>query len=305
MASPYLDSVTSPATLDQRFLIENGRPFAELAFDPGSRWGRQHLLACRVIVRSSHDPILPRISSYVDSVWNRETDLPGAIAALIDGPEISYKGLGERQLVGLYGVSLGQVWVALRVCRSPGEFTRSSTPPRRRQQTVREDYVDSGAMTVGSSPLRGDVSSGDSKPSSKDSSIGYIEGASSKLPDPPEDRTLRLVSCFIRQILYHFPPPSEEDLAPTIEFRDEKFCFKGQTRESQKAVRATDDGGRLVGTTINGTCRVDNLGVTLLEAKGRFQIVRDGKPFLSDDCLAQMTCEALALRLSRTRDNPK
>lgn len=41
-----------------------------------------------------------------------------------------------------------------------------------------------------------------------------------------------------------------------------------------------------------------NNRVAMLEAKRSFQLIHDGRPVISDECFAQMSCQAIAARLA-------
>ncbi|KAF4509188.1 hypothetical protein G6O67_005476 [Ophiocordyceps sinensis] len=48
--------------------------------------------------------------------------------------------------------------------------------------------------------------------------------------------------------------------------------------------------------------RMSSNRLAILEAKRRFQYIVDGSPIISDECFAQMTCEALVARLADPLD---
>ncbi|EQL03264.1 hypothetical protein OCS_01024 [Ophiocordyceps sinensis CO18] len=51
-----------------------------------------------------------------------------------------------------------------------------------------------------------------------------------------------------------------------------------------------------------GVFQVSSNRLAILEAKRRFQYIVDGSPIISDECFAQMTCEALVARLADPLD---
>lgn len=63
-------------------------------------------------------------------------------------------------------------------------------------------------------------------------------------------------------------------------------------------MNATDDGGLCLRIQNDqGDFRLRDDCVAILEAKRKFQWLEEGKPTILDECLAQMTCEALLVRL--------
>ncbi|KAI1009982.1 hypothetical protein LB503_011564 [Fusarium chuoi] len=103
----------------------------------------------------------------------------------------------------------------------------------------------------------------------------------------------------MRHILHYTQLPG---LTPVVEFRD--------TRQ-HLGLEMPDLGGHIIAVDDGGLCLkmeeekdrfvvVRNM-VALLEAKRSLKIV-EGKPIISDECLAQMTCEAILARATDPLD---
>lgn len=91
---------------------------------------------------------------------------------------------------------------------------------------------------------------------------------------------------------------------PYVQYRDKRLFYKtAEVEEESKGFQAIDDGGIQCTRTqfIEETQFNDDFQIAILEAKGDFQKVIDGVPVLTDELLAQVVGEALALRLSQTR----
>lgn len=98
---------------------------------PTSGWRRDHLLACRVIVRQTRPYILPILDQHSES---SDTTSPVEILNFVNGPE-SGKHLqkSEHSLVRDFGysISLAQTWAALAAFKGDrdAQRTRHSTGP--------------------------------------------------------------------------------------------------------------------------------------------------------------------------------
>jgi hypothetical protein len=119
-----------------------------------------------------------------------------------------------------------------------------------------------------------------------------------------EIKTERLVTCFLRHILYSVP---YEELELQNRFECRSRLSVGVFTEGGWCIRAEDDGRlrlRLQTFLRNGERayhrpRLSDCYYVLFEAKKRFQHIREGRPTISDAWLGQMTAEALAGRLTR------
>lgn len=128
--------------------------------------------------------------------------------------------------------------------------------------------------------------------------MDYVDQEAHLLLSSPEDETLRLASCVIRHILYYAPPQDSGQLQSVVEFRDAKKRLAVETPELRRKMVATDDGGLYRRIALGNVFTVDKERVAIVEAKRQFQFLESGRPTISDDCLAQMTCEALVARLA-------
>jgi hypothetical protein len=82
-------------------------------------------------------------------------------------------------------------------------------------------------------------------------------------------------------------------MLPYVEYRDNRLSYCAVEGE-RKGFIAIDDGG-IQYKQIEG-----DFQVAIMEAKGDFQKVENGVPILTDDLLAQVVGEAVALRVSQT-----
>ncbi|KAJ5640343.1 uncharacterized protein N7484_008205 [Penicillium longicatenatum] len=293
MANPaYFDSVTSISYFKNRFITEGGKLFSEISNVAASAWCRDHLFACQVIRRDTQYDM----RSFPD------------IHAFLKGPDSTYSSQSEHGLVrdSGYSLSLAQIWAAMAMIKA-GKNLRmdnsedfsvyesddepDSRAKRLRRNTLQEGYVDSSVLQVGSSsPKAESIHTA--------SSLDWVDRATHILLSSPEDETLRLASCVIRHILYYAPPQDTGGLETVIEFRDAKRRLTAITPVLRRKIVAIDDGG-LYRRKANGNIfTVDKERVAIVEAKREFQCLENGRPTISDNCLAQMTREALVSRLA-------
>ncbi|KAK4077625.1 hypothetical protein Purlil1_12263 [Purpureocillium lilacinum] len=301
---PYFDSITSTASFAARFAAEGRQTLSDLQdCSPASDWGRKELFAYRVRVRRGSQSLgLPALIRFIF-----ESDLQSSaeICRFIAGPADGYITESEHHLIRKYGVSGGQVWAAMATfCGWGGhqssaellstvrsERTDENRPKRTRKNTMQEYYVSSDTMQVGSSSPIAEGSQGSA-------SVGYVDSDAHGRLSQPEDATLRFASCVLRHILYFGPPQASESLDVVVEFRDARLRFDVTTPRLERRIVATDDGGLCLREKSAGVFELTNKCLAILEAKKRFQRIIDGRPIISDTCLGQMTCEALAARLA-------
>lgn len=123
MASiPYFNAVTSKASFATLFAREQGRNFEHLPYRTASQWGRDELLAARVIRRSTRPMVLPMLRP---TSLPLDTRGPSEIKLFIEGPKPGQLALCEHHLVHHHGSSLGGVWAALAKLAGP-ESRRTS-----------------------------------------------------------------------------------------------------------------------------------------------------------------------------------
>ncbi|RGP59250.1 hypothetical protein FSPOR_11467 [Fusarium sporotrichioides] len=206
-------------------------------------------------------------------------DHEAQIQKFIDGPDDSQRLQTETQLVHSVGVSLGQIWASLSDVRAqaptkipePGSNPATPQPKRRKSNTTKEDFVDSGKIQIASSSPISNLSPSPAK------STGYADQDS----------------------IHHLP---REAYAPEGEYTVELRLQQCMTAEvgATKSITAEDDGGFCI--RVSQTRKRIMESTVLFEAKRR-QHVLGGIPVVSDDVLAQMTCEAIAARASRHGDD--
>lgn len=301
----YFKTVTSESSFGTRFAKEGGRTFSELQYTPASQWGREHLLACRVIRKDPQSTILPIISPFCRPV---DVQYPPDIEKSIDGPKNDDIMQSEHLLVHTHGVSLGQVWAAMAMLLGPknrrkagneaiAEDETKTRPKRVSRDTRQDNFVDSSSIRVGSS-------SPPAQSSSASSSMEYVDTESHALLWTSEDETLRFVSRVIRHLLYYTPLQKSGPLPLVVEYRDNHARLAAFTPVLKHKIVALDDGGICLREKLgHGAFEIVKNHIAILETKKCFQHIENGKPVIPDDCFAQMTCEALAARLANTRSS--
>ncbi|KAJ6437565.1 hypothetical protein O9K51_09771 [Purpureocillium lavendulum] len=171
------------------------------------------------------------------------------------------------------------------------DIAPGSRAKRARRNTIQDDFVDSSMLQIGSSSPLADGSL-------EASSVGYVDAESHSQLSFPEDETVRLISCALRHILYFGPPQDSPDCRIVVEFRDARTRLLALTPVLGRKLIATDDGGLCLRDGSDGLFTLSRDRVAILEAKRKFSSLIDGVPVISDDCFAQMTCEALVARLA-------
>ncbi|KKK13636.1 hypothetical protein P175DRAFT_0556954 [Aspergillus ochraceoroseus IBT 24754] len=285
--SAYFNTVTSESAFRTRFNAEGGRLFSDIHHVAASEWGRDHLFACRVIRRETQHNILPFLSEYKSPP---DVEFSSEIHAFLRGPDSTYLSQSEHGLVrdSGYGISLAQIWAAMAMIKAQKDLRRKVLVDGSMDE---KDYVDSSILQVGSSSPQADSSY-------EASSIGYIDMETHMLMVSPEDETLRLASCVIRHNLCFAPPQDSCDLQSVVEFRDAKSRLAVSTPILRRKIVATDDGGLCRRLESGDVFTVGRERVAIVEAKKQFQCLENGRPIISDNCFAQMTCEALVARLA-------
>ncbi|KAF9775562.1 hypothetical protein IL306_006323, partial [Fusarium sp. DS 682] len=199
-------------------------------------------------------------------------------------------------LIHKYGVSLGELWKALAALKSdlppPTIASNEGTPEvkRVRRSTVHEGYVDSASYRIqSSSPFKRSSSSS----SDESSGPGYIDPKPTQ-DLPAEDSAVLLITRVLRHLVYYIQP---HKCTPVVDFRHERQRMSLKIPGLDKPIIAIDDGGLSLFKVEAGTrpSTEPKVMLALLEAKRRL-VVDDGKPVISDECLAQMTYEAILAR---------
>ncbi|OAQ59014.1 hypothetical protein VFPPC_11512 [Pochonia chlamydosporia 170] len=298
MMDVYCLAVQSKSSFGEFFRREQGVSFSKLTYNPANKWGRRELLGLAVLPqRVRHLPVL---SPFVIP-WDQQRSIE--ITNFLKGPDGDYHSRSEHCLVRdpTIGHSLGQTWAALArftVHEASGRETDDSDveiEPRQkrpRRDNVQENYVKSDTMQVGSSSPLADGSQETS------SSVGYVDRDSHYAWPHTENETLRFFSCLTRHILDYAAPQEDPIVNPVVELCDYVFRMKALTPILKREVSATADrGGLVLKENFDRGFVQTKKYVMIAEGKSEFQCIENGQPFLSDDCLGQMTCQALAARL--------
>ncbi|RKL01295.1 hypothetical protein BFJ68_g12384 [Fusarium oxysporum] len=276
MSTRYFDTVTSANVYDTQLKAEIKLANTAITIDDlqasGSNWGRRQLLACQVIVSPTAHNVLP---AYIRHRGNEGRPESQEVQDFLNGPDPSLMHYSTHFLISEYGFSLGEMWAALAsVKHYPRPRVVSSnegTPEakRVRRSTAREGYVNSAGFQISSSNPE-DRSS----PSAGSDGSG---GPSYTEPEPTqelpaEDSAVLLITRVLRHLLYYTQAPRSSRV---VDFRPERRRIVSDISELEKQAERCD---------------------CTLEAKRRL-VVDHGKPKISDECLAQMTCEAMLARL--------
>jgi hypothetical protein len=280
-----------------------------------SKWGKQHLIACRVIQKVG-GKILPILRTYAPKPKDLKLEEKSAnIQRLIDGLEkgdLHYKSSLELEEEN---PELGTLWTALSECLASRE---AGGPNRYAQQTIRqtqgEENLLSNPATQSFEP-RSPNSEDEPTPSqgSKSSSLArssqesYKPGSSNGSEvdeDEHSDQTkselitVNLASAFIRYVL-NFCAGQKPATRWMVGFRGEPIRERNETAHIK--FDATDDGGIWTTATTTLGKRPWTWGkrLALLEANRAFHhIDLENRPVVSDANWSQYTCEALTACLN-------
>ncbi|KAM0339738.1 hypothetical protein ACHAPU_010804 [Fusarium lateritium] len=290
MTNPYYLAVTTESQYKRLFKTEKMSKLRNLSSAekiPASSCKRVHLFAFHVIVEKSGLDLLPlyrdaEITTSVDS------DNP-EITAYINGVRTEdVKGMFEHQLTHTFGFSLGQLWGALHMIkqgpskrRDISEVEKGSSPSPIKKQPKRNVSLPSYVSPPDSDPL--------GPPSSQGSNTSYTEGVKAKELQS-EDYTVRLATCVLRHIL-NYTQGQDVDIA--LEVRERERQLSLVLPKVPVTFTSIDDGGLCL--RFKDKDAAQKSFVALLEAKKRL-LVFDGKAQISDEALAQMSCEAVLAR---------
>ncbi|GAW21429.1 hypothetical protein ANO14919_109480 [Xylariales sp. No.14919] len=283
----------------------------------GSSWAADELTTFRVVVNATNTRVLPYLKESTAPCDDLFID--PAIAQLLQ-PTPDLGGKTDIDLVSEYGGPLGQFWAALgELVPDRGAYTEPGkkgdghvpsspldqpAPKRNRIAVEHADMVDSTQMQVGSSSPAQESS----QVSSRDDA--FVAENHEHDPMAREVNTERLLTCFVRYILYSIP---YLDWALNNRLDCRTHLATKVTMTGGWVIQAEDDGGLRLrrGMASDGD---DGLHVyyirsrsadcyhVMFEAKKAFQI-NDGQPTISDNWLGQMTAEALVGRLARSNFN--
>jgi hypothetical protein len=266
---------------------------------PSSKWGKEHLIACRLLIQPGGKilPILKGLAPEPNDLKNHKEW--ANIKLLIEGPQkgdLQYKS--RLELEQEYG-NLGTLWSMLAKIVAPREASDAREYPQREGKPVRiEGFVSTRDMQISSSPSEEEASVGTSQRPSQQafesSSVHGSEVDEEEHVDRIRNEVLavNLAGAFIRYVL-NFCADQNPANKTMLEFGEEpchRVCFVSRLK-----IDATDDGGIwVVKKHKDKSPWVWNRRLALLEAKRAFKhIDDDNRPGLSDNYLAQYTCEAL------------
>ncbi|KAG5818526.1 hypothetical protein H9Q74_010028 [Fusarium xylarioides] len=268
MSSVYFKTVTDEKKYAKKSKV--AKALSQLPVTSGSRWGAEHLKACHVVVNSKVGDCLPVLNSYHHTI--RETFKPGKenaqIAAFIKDLAPEYRNMRQHALVREpeVGATLARFWTALRDVKTLKSDEEEQQPIQRTSSRLRSQ----GSFTSEQRPA------------------AHL---------PVEVYTVELAFAAINHILLYTQNPSSE---MPVEIRQQERCF---IQIGNKRITAIDDGGL---TLIDDDGEKTEKSVVLLEAKRRLDVCDEAnRPFVSDELLGQMTCEAIAARSSRQGDNER
>ncbi|KAF5686391.1 hypothetical protein FCIRC_2947 [Fusarium circinatum] len=303
MSARYFETITSASAFDTQLKAELKNSDEPLSINDlqasGSNWGRRQLSACRVIVTPTAHNVLPAYAEYTRHDEGSKIQEIQEIKDFLDGPDPALMHHSTHFLISKYGFSLGEMWAALgSVKHYPRPLPRSDGTPeakRVRRNTVLEGYVSSAGFQISSS----DPEERNSPSAGSDGSGGpsYTEQQPT-VELPAEDCALLLITRVLRHLLFYTQVPNSS--SRVVDFRPERRRMVSDFEELEKQLVAIDDGGLSLKVNIGPSARPD-IAIALLEAKRRL-IVDHGKPKISDECLAQMTCEAILSRAQSLGD---
>ncbi|KAK4075139.1 uncharacterized protein Triagg1_4803 [Trichoderma aggressivum f. europaeum] len=292
--------IKNPSTFRQR--ASNQKTFDQLYQDGewtsgASSWGRRELFAARVISSGPSDDIESLTRSYPDPNKRLSQPLNGFVHGMPSMDELGQKW--DPELVrGTNPECLGLVWAALaefvrreklsRLVAAPPAASGSSgsRPTRLAAEVSRERTQEVQRITGEFRRSRSSSRSPSTTSASSGSLFGYVEPTYMPLL---EGSTIRLVSSLCGLLLIY--GQSRESTRPPLIWRADNLVssFVG----GERTISAADDGGIQMWDTARRVFRQ----VALLEAKRTLEFV-GGKPFVTDEVLAQMVGQALALHRS-------
>ncbi|KAF4949955.1 hypothetical protein FGADI_8556 [Fusarium gaditjirri] len=293
MSTRYFESNTSVSAYDAHVKAElksNGALSIDDLQASGSNWGRRQLLACQVIVSPTTHNVLPVYAKHTQRVEEVQK-----VKDFLEGPDLALMHHSTHFLISEYGFSLGEMWAALAdVKQYPRPRVVSSnegTPEakRVRRNTVLEGYVNSAGYQISSS--NPEDRSSPSAGSDGSGGPSYTEQQPTQ-ELPAEDSAVLLITRVLRHLLYYTQPPQSSRI---VDFRPERHRIVSNISDLEKQFVGIDDGGLSLKVEGGQSFAEPNVAIALLEAKRRL-VVDHGRPKISDECLAQMTCEAILAR---------
>ncbi|KAF5247322.1 hypothetical protein FANTH_6413 [Fusarium anthophilum] len=183
------------------------------------------------------------------------------------------------------GASLARFWAALRDVKKLDSDEEEPKPNQRtsgrvRSQTTHPGYVNSEVIACSS---QSDEDGPTCSFTTSTSSFTAVQSPATQLP--AEVYTVELAFAAINHILLYAQDPSSNT---PVEIRQpERYAIQ----VDDKRITAIDDGGL---TLITDYGEKTKKSVVLIEAKRRLDVCeKTNRPFVSDERLGQMTCEAI------------
>ncbi|GKT97241.1 hypothetical protein Ct61P_15091 [Colletotrichum tofieldiae] len=301
----YFDAVSTPAAHQREVrLVHNERSVYEVLNNTSaSNWGRTHLVALRVLVRGRKNAeLLPLIASNsfaqpfvtiltaaiatdADPFWSAYPESRAALSGILRGRDSNEYGetkLSEYEILKSgKDLSLGRVWAALNRLESPLEGL------------IPQNYP--GMVTFDHRVQIGDGSPGTAATLSSPHSAFVPESEAVSGRSPAEDLTLDFVAALFRHLLLHIPPQHAYDRATDhlspVDFDVLKLTLRSVV--GRAAFTSVDDGG----LWIKPLAALSRARVAIIETKRSLTRIVDGRPDFSDELLAQVVGESLAVRL--------
>lgn len=293
--SYYYDTITDPSIFLQR--AGDHANFDSLSQTDGfqsdtGNWDIRYFFANRVIC-TPPEPYLLFLKEFFPS---HEDEPHQCLRDLQEGPDfessdlylesdepIDITHLSEPQLVQAFQPdSLGYVWAALApFMKAEGE-------------SLSHDGKSSLPVT---NPINIERNKLERAPAAQQTPVkDEKRHLSASLPD---DAAIRLASRLLRCVVNYAQPldysKTADQSGPFVVFRGDRLTHRYETGQHNVTVEAIDDGGLQI---------VDSSGrlfqVAMLEGKRAFQVVVDGVPEVTDELLAQLVGEAIALSQSKT-----
>ncbi|KAF5676917.1 hypothetical protein FCIRC_6903 [Fusarium circinatum] len=192
------------------------------------------------------------------------------------------------------GASLARFWAALRDVKKLDSDEAEPKPNQRtsarvRSQTIHPGYVNSEVIACSS---QSDEDGPTCSFTTSTSSFTAVQSPATQLP--AEVYTVELAFAAINHILLYAQDPSSNT---PVEIRQpERYAIQ----VDDKRITAIDDGGL---TLITDYGEKTKKSVVLIEAKRRLDVCeKTNRPFVSDERLGQMTCEAITALSCREKD---
>ncbi|KZL67130.1 hypothetical protein CT0861_09966 [Colletotrichum tofieldiae] len=183
--------------------------------------------------------------------------------------------------------------INVRLKHAPATPPSPNLPPPKRTRHAPQDYP--GMVTFDHRVQIGDGSPGTAATLSSPHSAFVPESEAVSGRSPAEDLTLDFVAALFRHLLLHIPPQHAYDRATDhlspVDFDVLKLTLRSVV--GRAAFTSVDDGG----LWIKPLAALSRARVAIIETKRSLTRIVDGRPDFSDELLAQVVGESLAVRL--------